>query len=224
MLEFRSALISGRLTATENNVTCRRTQWPDTSGETFAQISPPPQAAPQGATARPQAFCSGVCTRLHGITFQKWVLLRWRHAVLSVCLSVCQLLRRCGQLTVTSLSVVSTQSSQLILCKIWGFRGRHYEECRLLGYKTPVRTSQQTHNVSATEPNQLMLCKIWGFHGGDYEECRLLGYKTPLRTSQETQYLSTTESSQLMLCKIWGFHGGDYEERRLMGCYTVWLL
>jgi hypothetical protein len=48
------------------------------------------------------------------------------------------------------------------------------EESRLLGYKNPVRTSQETHYVSATESSQLMLYKIWGFHGGDYEECRLL--------------------------------------------------
>jgi hypothetical protein len=49
------------------------------------------------------------------------------------------------------------------------------EECRLLGYKTPVRTSQETHYFSATESSQLMLRTIRGFHGGDYEECRLLG-------------------------------------------------
>jgi hypothetical protein len=41
--------------------------------------------------------------------------------------------------------------------------------------KTPLRTSQQTHYVSATEPSQLMLCKIWGFHSRDYEEWHLLG-------------------------------------------------
>jgi hypothetical protein len=57
------------------------------------------------------------------------------------------------------------------------------EECRLLGYITPVRTSQETHYVSATEPSRLMLCKIGGFHGGDYEECRLLGYDTRVHTS-----------------------------------------
>jgi hypothetical protein len=58
--------------------------------------------------------------------------------------------------------------------KIWGFHGGDYEECRLLGYKSPVRTSQETHYFYATEHSQLMLCKIWGFHGGDYEECHLL--------------------------------------------------
>jgi hypothetical protein len=65
-----------------------------------------------------------------------------------------------------------------------------------------VRTSQETHYVSATEPSRLMLCKIRGVHGGNYEECRLLGYKHPVRTSQETHYVSNTESSQLILCKI----------------------
>jgi hypothetical protein len=50
-----------------------------------------------------------------------------------------------------------------------------YEECSLLGYKTPVRTSQETHYFSTTESSQLMLCKICGFHGGDYDEYRLLG-------------------------------------------------
>jgi hypothetical protein len=49
------------------------------------------------------------------------------------------------------------------------------EECRLLGDKTPVCTSQETHYASATELNRLMLRKICGFHGGDYEECRFVG-------------------------------------------------
>jgi hypothetical protein len=47
-----------------------------------------------------------------------------------------------------------------LLCKILGFHAGDYEECRLLGYKTPVHTSQETHSVSATESSQLMLCKI----------------------------------------------------------------
>jgi hypothetical protein len=76
------------------------------------------------------------------------------------------------------------------------------EEWRLLGYKNPVRTSQETYYVSATEFSQLMLCKISGLHGGDYEEWSLLGYKNPVRTSKETYYVSATEFSQLMLCKI----------------------
>jgi hypothetical protein len=32
--------------------------------------------------------------------------------------------------------VSATEPSQLMLCKIWGFHGDDYEECRLLGYKT----------------------------------------------------------------------------------------
>jgi hypothetical protein len=38
-----------------------------------------------------------------------------------------------------------------VLCKIWGFHGSGYADCRLLGYKNPVRTSQETHYVSVTE-------------------------------------------------------------------------
>jgi hypothetical protein len=76
------------------------------------------------------------------------------------------------------------------------------KKCLFQRYKNPVRTSQETHHVSATESSQLMLCKICGFHGGDYEECRLLGYKHPVRTSQETHRVSATELSQLMLCKF----------------------
>jgi hypothetical protein len=114
--------------------------------------------------------------------------------------------------------------AQYVWSTIWGVHGSDYEECRLLGYKNSVRTSQETYYVSATKSSQLMLCKIWGVHGSDYEECRLLGYKNSVRTSQETHYVSATESSQLMLCQIWGFHGSDYEESRLLGCYAVRLL
>jgi hypothetical protein len=41
--------------------------------------------------------------------------------------------------------VFATESSQLMLCKIWGLHDRDYEECSFLGYKNPVRTSQETH-------------------------------------------------------------------------------
>jgi hypothetical protein len=87
---------------------------------------------------------------------------------------------------------------RIMLCIIWGFRGGDYEECRLLGYKHLVRTSQETHCVSAREPSQLFLCKIWGFHCGDYEEYRLLGYKSKVHTSQKTHYVSSTEPSVLI--------------------------
>jgi hypothetical protein len=119
---------------------------------------------------------------------------------------------------------VSWSKLWMLGCKIWGFLGGDYEECRLLGYKNPDYTSQETHYVNATETSQLMLCKIWGFHGSDYEECRLLGYKTPVLTSQETHYVPATVSSRWMLCKIWDFNGSDYKKFRLLGCYDVWLL
>jgi hypothetical protein len=64
----------------------------------------------------------------------------------------------------------ATGPSRLMLCKIWGFHVGDYEECRLLGYKNPVRTTLETYYVSATGPSRLMLCKIWGFHGSDYED------------------------------------------------------
>jgi hypothetical protein len=47
-----------------------------------------------------------------------------------------------------------------MICKILGFHGGDYEECCLLGYENPVRTSQETHYVSVTETSQLMPCKI----------------------------------------------------------------
>jgi hypothetical protein len=59
-----------------------------------------------------------------------------------------------------------------MLCRTWGFHGGDYEQRRLLGYKNPVHTSQETHYASANEPSRLMLCKIWGFHGGNCEECQ----------------------------------------------------
>jgi hypothetical protein len=37
------------------------------------------------------------------------------------------------------------------------------EECRLLGYKNPVRASQETHDFSAAQPRRLMLYNILGF-------------------------------------------------------------
>jgi hypothetical protein len=61
-------------------------------------------------------------------------------------------------------------------CK-WDFHCGDYEGCRPLGYKNPVRTSQETHCVSATAPIRLMLCKTSDFHGGDYGECFLPGYE-----------------------------------------------
>jgi hypothetical protein len=54
--------------------------------------------------------------------------------------------------------------------KVWGSYSSDYEECRLLGYKNPVRTSQETYYFSVTEPSRLMPRNISSFHGGNYEE------------------------------------------------------
>jgi hypothetical protein len=50
------------------------------------------------------------------------------------------------------------------------------EECRLLRYKIPFRTSQETHYISATEASRLMLRKILSFHSSYYEEYSLLAH------------------------------------------------
>jgi hypothetical protein len=45
----------------------------------------------------------------------------------------------------------ATELSLLMLCKIWDFHGGYYEECRLLGYKNPVQSLEETHYISTTE-------------------------------------------------------------------------
>jgi hypothetical protein len=60
-----------------------------------------------------------------------------------------------------------------MLSKSWGVQDDDYAECRLLRYKNPVHTLQETYHFSVTELSRLMLCKIWGFFGRDYEGYRL---------------------------------------------------
>jgi hypothetical protein len=62
-----------------------------------------------------------------------------------------------------------------------------------------VRTSQETHHVSATEPSRLMVC------GETVAVCcenRMEHTDTlwAVRTSQETHHVSATEPSRLMVC------------------------
>jgi hypothetical protein len=40
--------------------------------------------------------------------------------------------------------------------KIWGFHGGDYEECCRLGYKKPVRTSQETYLRYRVQPINAM--------------------------------------------------------------------
>jgi hypothetical protein len=63
-------------------------------------------------------------------------------------------------LNISSNTAWQSDTQQCIGSKISGYHGGDYEECPLLGYKNPVRTSQETHSFSATEPSRLMLCKI----------------------------------------------------------------
>jgi hypothetical protein len=83
--------------------------------------------------------------------------------------------------------------------------------------KNLVRTSHETHYVSATEPSRLRFSRRWLWRMPSSRIQNLI------RTSQETYYVSATKPSLLMLCKISGFHGGEYEECCLLLCYEVWL-
>jgi hypothetical protein len=58
-----------------------------------------------------------------------------------------------------------------------------------------VRTSQETHSISATEPNRLML------FGKTVAVCceNHTEHTDTVRTSQETHYVSATEPNRLML-------------------------
>jgi hypothetical protein len=99
-----------------------------------------------------------------------------------------------------------------MLCKIWGFHCDDYEECRLLRYKTPVLTSQETHYVSATEPSRLILCKISDIHGGDYEECRLLGCYAVWLLYEPTFQRNISPPSS------------GWQESACFGCYCVFFV
>jgi transcriptional regulator with AAA-type ATPase domain len=58
-----------------------------------------------------------------------------------------------------------------------------------------VRTSQETHYVSATEPNRLKLCKeTVTVYCENHTE-----HTDTVRTSQETQYFSATETNKVLL-------------------------
>jgi hypothetical protein len=58
-------------------------------------------------------------------------------------------------LTADTLRIRYIDISQLMLCKIWGFLGSDYEECRLLGYRDPVTLcdtckNQDPHGVTSS--------------------------------------------------------------------------
>jgi hypothetical protein len=71
----------------------------------------------------------------------------------------------------------------------------HTEQTHTLCAQNAVRTSQETHYVSATEPNRLML---FGETAAVYFKNHTEHINTA-RTSQETHYVSATEPKRLML-------------------------
>jgi hypothetical protein len=82
-----------------------------------------------------------------------------------------------------------------MLCKILGFHGGDYEECRLLGYKNPVHTSQETYYLSATEPSRLMLCKKYAVFWAVSSYCLLL--RADVSEQRIASIIRTTRISEL---------------------------
>jgi 3-dehydroquinate dehydratase len=63
---------------------------------------------------------------------------------------------------------------------------------------TTVRTSQETHYLSAIETSRLML-----FRGKIAVYCEIqMEHITTVRTSQETHYLSAIETNRIMLLMV----------------------
>jgi hypothetical protein len=78
--------------------------------------------------------------------------------------------------------------------RLAGLRCR-YSNPSALKYKNLIRTSQETHYVSATETNRLMLFReTVAVYCENHTE-----HTDTVRTSQETHYVSTTEPNRLML-------------------------
>jgi hypothetical protein len=67
-------------------------------------------------------------------------------------------------------------------------------------YKNPVRTSRETHYVSATKPSRLMLFRETFARTIQNTQIHFqIIYNNPVRTSQETHYVSATKLTRLML-------------------------
>jgi hypothetical protein len=68
-------------------------------------------------------------------------------------------------------------------------------------YKNSVRTSQETHYVSATKPNRLGLFgeTVAVYYENHTEHTDTLWAECTVCTSQETYYVSTTKPNRLML-------------------------
>jgi hypothetical protein len=92
-------------------------------------------------------------------------------------------------------------------------------------YKYSVRTSQETHYVSATKPNRLMLFgeTVALYCVRTIRTTKIhfqIIYKNSVRTSQETHYVSATKTNRLMRFKetvaVYCENHTEYNK------YTVW--
>jgi hypothetical protein len=97
------------------------------------------------------------------------------------------------------------------------------EECRLLGYKIPGRTSQETQCVSVKSPEGYCYVRFEVFMAVTMKNALFWDIKTQF-IPHKKHYVSATEPSRLMPYKIWSVHGSDYDECRLLRCDAVWLL
>jgi hypothetical protein len=101
-------------------------------------------------------------------------------------------------------------------CKMWALHGSDWRMARSGIYINKVRTSQETHYLSATESSQLMLCKIWGLSWRWLWRMSRSGiYKPSSYQTGDTlrlRYKAQLDNS----IKIWGSHGSDYEEFHLL--------
>jgi predicted Zn-dependent protease with MMP-like domain len=82
-------------------------------------------------------------------------------------------------------------------------RGKRISHTDTLSGQNAVRTSQETHYVSATEPNRLILFRetVAVYCENHMEHTDTLCGQNAVRTSQETHYVSATEPNRLMLFK-----------------------
>jgi hypothetical protein len=106
-----------------------------------------------------------------------------------------------------------------MLYKIWGYKGGDYEEYRLLRYKNPVRTSEETHYVSATEPTtatikNCVFCDVTScgfcknrrycgtyrlYHQGDKVLRLLITHNVPSSPILGTLIMEATSSSETLV-------------------------
>jgi hypothetical protein len=78
-------------------------------------------------------------------------------------------------------------------------RSRNRVDYGYIIYKNRVRTSQETHYVSATEPNRLMLFRetVTVYCENHTKHSDTLCGQNAVRTLQETHYVSATQTNRV---------------------------